>query len=512
LSNNDVELFNDQVIRQYELEKETKYKKDLDFSPFEKAMKEISDERYQELDDYILEKPIKTIREHLNKKVFSAEELVLYFLKRIKKYGSKLNALIELNPGALNIAREIDSKLKDGNNLSPLAGIPIILKDNIGTSANMHTTAGAAVLENSMTNKDAPIVEKIKSLDGVILGKANLSEWAYYMSSDGVCGYSALGGQTKNPYGKFDVGGSSSGSGVSTAANLACAAVGTETCGSIIYPSSQNSVVGLKPTLGLLENKGIVPIAESLDTPGPMTKNIEDAALLTSLLTDKENLKSQNIDEILDINKKDFKIGIINNEKTKDYFRDEDSEILSKAKEDMEKIGFTVEYVEFEEKVFKVDIDTILQYEFKKSMKDYLEEYTDGDFPKSLVDIWEYNNEDIKKRAPYGQDLLQKSAFTKIDEDEYKEVIENDTKLCEAAINKKLEKYDALVSLSNHFSLVYALGGHPALTIPAGYRSSGEPIGLTFVGGHFQEEELFNIGYVYEQNTKYRKLPILENL
>jgi len=384
------------------------------------------------------------------------------------------------------------------------------MKDNISTSEEMHTTAGAAVLENSKTVEDAPIVKKIKSLDGIILGKANLSEWAYYMSSSGVCGYSALGGQTKNPYGKFDVGGSSSGSGVCAASNFACLTIGTETCGSIIYPSSQNSIVGLKPTLGLLSNKGIVPIAESLDTPGPMTKNIEDASLLTNLLTEKSSSDISTIEEVLNIDRKDFKIGIINNEKIKEYFRDEDEEILDKAKKDMEKIGFKVESVEFEEDVFKVDLDTVLQYEFKKSMKDYLEEYSDSEFPKDLVDIWKYNNEDIKKRAPYGQDLLQKSAFTKISENEYEEILKKDRKLCKETVDNKLEKYDALVALSNHFSLVYTFAGNPALTVPAGYRSTGEPIGITFVGGRFEENKLFKIGYLYEQSTKHRKIPNLE--
>ena len=505
MSNNDVELFNDQVLRQYDLELETKYKKTLDFSTFENDLEKFSEKRYEELKKYIIENPVSEIKKYLNRKIFSSEELVLFFLKRIKKYNSKFNAVIELNPEALNIAREIDMKIDKGSD-SPIAGIPLILKDNISTSEEMHTTAGATVLENSKTVKDAPITEKIKSLDGIILGKANLSEWAYYMSSKGVCGYSALGGQTKNPYGKFDVGGSSSGSGVCAAANFTCLTIGTETCGSIIYPSSQNSVVGLKPTLGLLSNEGIVPIAESLDTPGPITKNIEDTALLTNLLANNKQFNKTNLQEILKIDKKNFKVGIIDTEKIREYFRDEDKEILDKAKKNMEKIGFKVEYVEFDEDVFKVDLDTVLQYEFKKSMKNYLAEYTDSKFPENLIDIWEYNNEDIKKRAPYGQDLLQKSAFTNISKDEYEEVLKKGKKLCKETLDNKLKKYDALVSLSNHFSLVYTLAGNPALTVPTGYRSTGEPIGITFVGDHFQENKLFKIGYVYEQNTKHRKL------
>src|SRR6056297_1948131 len=338
LSKKDVELFNNQVVKQYDMEMKTKYKKNLDFSPFEKALDNFSEKRYQELKCHIIEKPITEIQNSLKEDIFTVEELVLFYLKRIKKYSRKYNPLIELNPDALTIAREIDIKRQEGEINSLISGIPIILKDNIGTKDKMHNSAGSVILKNSKVLEDSPVAKKFKENGGIILAKANMSEWAYYMSSEGVCGYSALGGQTKNPYGKFDVGGSSSGSAVTTALNLAAATLGSETCGSIVYPSNQNNVVGLKPTLGLWESDRIIPIAPSFDTAGPMTKFVEDAALLTYLLTGNEDFKDDDFYKNLNLDNDNLKIGVVLKDEKKNYLgkansilRDEDKAILNKA-------------------------------------------------------------------------------------------------------------------------------------------------------------------------------------
>src|SRR6056297_1778418 len=338
LSKKDLELFNSQIIRQYDMEMKTKYKKDLDFSPFKTALDNYTEERHQELKQYIIEKTIREIQSYLKDNIFTVEELVLFYLKRINNYSSKYNALIELNPDALNIARKVDKQRQEGNIKSPISGIPIIIKDNIGTKDKMHNSAGSVILQKSKVVEDSPIVKRIKEKDGIIIGKANMSEWAYYMSSEGVCGYSALGGQTKNPYGKFDVGGSSSGSAVTTALNLAAATLGSETCGSIVYPSNQNNVVGLKPTLGLWESDRIIPIAPSFDTAGPMTKFVEDAALLTYLLTGNEDFKDDDFYKNLNLDNDNLKIGVVLKDEKKNYLgkansilRDEDKAILNKA-------------------------------------------------------------------------------------------------------------------------------------------------------------------------------------
>src|SRR6056297_3049908 len=497
LSKKDVEVFNQQVVKQYDMEMKTKYKKDLDFSPFEEALDNFSEKRYQELKCHIIEKTITEIQNYLKEDIFNSEELVLFYLKRIKKYSNKYNPLIELNPDALTIAREIDKKRQRGKINSLISGIPIILK-------------------NTKVLEDSPVAKKFKENGGIILAKANMSEWAYYMSSEGVCGYSSLGGQTKNPYGKFDVGGSSSGSAVTTALNLAAATLGSETCGSIVYPSNQNNIVGLKPTVGLWESKRIIPIAPSFDTAGPMTKFIEDSTLLSYMLTDNKHFREEEYSKVLDLNKTNIKIGVVLKEKKKNYLgeihanlRDEDEELLNNAIKDLKDMGFQVDFTTINSEAFEVDMGSILEYEFKESMKEYLKEIEQSkNTPKELVDIWEFNNEDIKNRAPYGHDLIQKSAFTKINKDEYKKILDRDKKICQNSIDEKLKEYDVLLSLSNTFSLVYAYAGYPALCVPAGFRSTGEPVGITFTAGPFQEAKLLNVGYIYEQNTKHRKSPM----
>jgi amidase len=226
-----------------------------------------------------------------------------------------------------------------------------------------------------------------------------------------------------------------------------------------------------------------------------------------------------NFDKLLNVESKDIKIGVVVKDKKKNYLgeekteelRDEDEKILKQAVEDLKNIGFQVENVKIDEEAFEVDMGSILEYEFKESMKEYLKEIEQSeDTPKELVDIWEFNNEDISNRAPYGHDLIQKSAFTKITEEKYREILERDKKTCQNAIDEKLKEFDVLVSLSNNFSLVYAYAGYPALIVPGGFRSTGEPVGITFTAGAFQEDKLLQVGYIYEQNTNHRKIPELE--
>ncbi|PKM70627.1 MAG: amidase, partial [Firmicutes bacterium HGW-Firmicutes-18] len=237
MTRSDKELYENQILRQYEKEMVAKHKKKLGFSHFTKEMRRMSETRYDELEKMILEKTIRELQTAMNSGQFTSVELVTFYLKRIEQYNPLLNAIIELNPDALKLAEDVDRDRKKDKGKTLLSGIPILLKDNIGTGDKMHNTAGAKALEGSRLKKDAPIVKKIKEYGGIILGKTNMSEWAFQMSSNGVNGYSALGGQAKNPYGLFDVGGSSSGSAVGAAMNLASVTIGSETCGSIIYPA-----------------------------------------------------------------------------------------------------------------------------------------------------------------------------------------------------------------------------------------------------------------------------------
>ena len=262
----------------------------------------MTEARYSELRPLILEQNIFNLRKHLEDGNFTYEELTLFYLFRIYKYEldntTTLNTIIALNKKVVEEARSIDKMISDGTAPSsrhPIYGMPILLKDNIGTS-EMKTTAGAVALLNNEVD-DAFIVKRLKENGALILGKVNLSEWANFLC-DCPNGQSAVGGQTLNPYGRriFDTGGSSAGSGTSMAANYAVAAVGTETSGSILSPSSQNSVVGLKPTIGLLSRTGIVPISSTLDTPGPMTKNVIDNAILLSAIIGKDTLDSKSVE------------------------------------------------------------------------------------------------------------------------------------------------------------------------------------------------------------------------
>ena len=258
------------------------------WSPFEKVLNRFGDEKYTTLKPLIIEQSIPTIQQHIASGNLSYEDLVTFYLYRIRLFESNpettLHAVLALNP---NIIEEAKQKDADKTSMThPIYGMPILLKDNINT-ADMPTTAGAAILEKHFPDQDAFIVKQLKAKGALILGKVNLSEWAYYFCEGCPLGYSAIGGQTLNPYGRriFETGGSSSGSGVSVAANYAVAALGSETSGSILSPSAKNAVVGLKPTIGMVSRTGIVPISSSLDTSGPMTKNVTDNAILLDAIS-----------------------------------------------------------------------------------------------------------------------------------------------------------------------------------------------------------------------------------
>lgn len=260
-------------------------------------MEDFSMDDHERLKSLILEKDIPSIQSSIQSGQLTYEELTKFYLFRIRSFDREnpksLNSVISISPSAIDDAKNADA-LGFSENHHPIFGMPVLLKDNIDASG-MATTAGAVALKDNFT-EDAFIVKQLKNKGGIVLGKANLSEWAYFFCGDCPSGYSAVGGQTLNPYGRrvFDTGGSSSGSAVSVAANFAVAAIGSETSGSILSPSSQNSVVGLKPTIGLLSRSGIVPISSTLDTAGPITKNVMDNAILLDALfgQDETDLKS----------------------------------------------------------------------------------------------------------------------------------------------------------------------------------------------------------------------------
>lgn len=503
---------NKQVKMQYDEKKVTKSKNDININQFKAELDQMSDLKFKNISDLISNANIKDIQSLYDSKKLTCEELVIYYFKKIEKYDiNKLNSIIELNPDVIKIAREKDKGTRSGK----LYGIPITLKANIGTSDKMHTTAGSYALKDSILDEDSFIVKKLREEGAIILGKTNLSEFANYMSTKSSSGYSALGGQTQNPYGKFDVGGSSSGSASSVASGFSVASIGTETAGSIIYPSSQNSVVGIKPSIGLVSRDRIVPIAESQDTAGVISKNVDDAALILNSIygydtNDKDTIASKNLAEdyiryLNEQSKKGMKIAILKPLAV----RNSDLVFFDSIQKDLKNMGAKTHIVSFSDEINNVKMSESLEAGFKFDMDKYLK-IAKINGVSSLKDIVNINKDDLENRAPYGQDLLEKSLANKMSLDEYKNLVESNKKIASKEIDNILKNADIIVSLSNQATMAYAPAGYPALTVPAGYKSNGEPIGITFVGSKFEEGKLLKIANVYENNTKYRKDPNLK--
>ena len=471
-----------------------------------------SEEDYQQLKPLIYDQNILSIQQHVENGELTYEQLTQWYLYRIVKFendsNKTLHSIIHINPNAVAEARELDKKRSTNNH--PIFGMPVLLKDNIGTEG-IPTTAGAhALLDNQSPN--AFIVDRIKANGGIILGKVNLSEWAYYFCSGCPVGYSAVGGQTLNPYGRmqFETGGSSSASGTSMAANYAVAAVGTETAGSILSPSAQNSVVGLKPTIGLLSRSGIVPISSTLDTPGPMTRNVTDNAILLSAMSGEDpndEATKDNPDGKTYWNQlgsgslEGLRLGV-----NKNFLADS---IYKSTVEKIRSLG--AETIEFEPGAMNFEgFRTVLSADMKRDLPTYLEEYTSENIPVTNVDdVIAHNLNDTLVRMPYGQALFEAVSNEAIDDEAFdalkKRFDEDAVKFFEDIIEPN--NLDAILSVNNWNAGQAAMAKYPCLTVPMGYKETGEPMGMTFIARRFEEDKLLKIGYAFEQHTKARKNP-----
>ena len=488
------------------------------FLPLYKEVQKLSDSEYESLKPLVLEKDILSVQKSIAEGQLTYEKLVLFYLHRIYKYEldntTTLNTIIALNKSVVEEARKLDQlEGSDKEKRHPIFGMPILLKDNIDT-AGMNTTAGAiALLKNEVD--DAFIVERLKQNGALILGKVNLSEWAYFLCTGCPVGYSAVGGQTLNPYGRkvFETGGSSSGSGTSVAANYAVAAVGTETSGSILSPSSQNSVVGLKPTIGLLSRGGIVPISSTLDTPGPMTKNVMDNAILLSAMTGKDESDDASVAtdiiffEGLDkqeVSLKGKRFGAIKG------FMERDS-IYRETIEKIRNAG--AEVIEFTPPDTDMDgFRSILSIDMKNDLPAYLKanvKNTDSVTIKSIKDAIAFNNADSLIRIPYGQALFEGILADSTSAEGLEDIKANVEKIGRAFFDTAIDLHnlDAILSINNRNAGYAAAAKYPALTVPMGYKPTGEPISLTFIGKQFQEQDLLLLGRAFEQLTKVRKIP-----
>lgn len=460
----------------------------------------------------------------------SAQELVLLYLERIARFdqsGPRLNALIEINPDAYHIAQSLDQERHIRGPRSPLHGIPVVLKDNIATGDKMHTSAGSLALADVYAPSDSFVAERLRALGAVILGKANLTEWANFMTDHMPNGYSSRGGQVLNPYGpgRFDTGGSSSGSGAAVAAGLAAFALGTETSGSILSPSSQHSLVGIKPTVGLVSRFGIVPISFSQDTAGPMCRTVADAALVLSALTgidsrDPATGASEGHYEIdysaglSPAGLKGVRLGVPRDGEFWDHLQDWQQALMEDAIRELERLGATIIDPAPLPEAAQIRDFTVLVYEFKVALNAYLNWLGDRSPVTSLADVVAYNEVNPETCLKYGQTVLLKAEATlgTLTDSEYLNARVRDLQQSQRqGIDRVLSEHrlDALVFANNFGAGIAAKAGYPSITVPAGYSPEGEPMGVTFTARAFEEAPLIRYAFAYEQGTLHRRPPAL---
>jgi amidase len=484
------------------------------WNPFEKDLADFTEDDYNNLKPLVLEQDIPTLQNYIKEGKLSYEKLTKFYLYRIRKFDREnsisLNSVISINPDVINEAIEADNTEFE---VEPhtIFGMPILLKDNINTSG-IPTTAGAVALENNMVN-DAFIVERLKEKGAIILGKSNLSEWAYFFCGDCPSGYSAIGGQTLNPYGRrtIDTGGSSSGSGVAVASNFCVAAVGSETSGSILSPSSANSVVGLKPTIGLLSRSGIVPISSTLDTPGPMTKNVIDNAILLEAMLgfDKSDSKSIKTDEEVNGLENRLDINSLKGKRFGAFKRLLEDTLYVNALAVLKQQGAEVIEID-EEEIGLPNFRRLLNLDMKKDLPEYISHFADKSVPvKTVEDVIAFNNQDSIKRAPYGQRLFEGIVADESTEETFlaiKDTLRANGRLF-FDMPMKANSLDGFLSINNYHAGYAAVAEYPAITVPMGYRDNGQPRGLTFISTPLSEETLLQWAFAYEQKSKMRIAP-----
>ena len=472
----------------------------------------------------------------------TAHSVTQQYLDRIHaldRTGPMLRSVIEINPDALSIADTLDRERKAGRVRGPLHGIPILVKDNINTADRMTTTAGSYALAGSIPLQDATIAARLRAAGAILLGKTNLSEWANFRSTHASSGWSGRGGQARNPY-VLDRNpcGSSSGSGAAVSANMCALAVGTETDGSIVCPSSANGIVGIKPTLGLVSRAGIIPIAHSQDTAGPMARTVRDAAILLNVLagvdprdpaTSSSSARGQtDYTSFLDPNGlRGARIGVA---RTKFFgYSDVTDKLINDAIDAMKAQGAVIvdpANVETAGKFDDSEFDVLL-YEFKADLNNYLASLGPKAPVKSLQDIIDYNDRHKDQEMPFfGQEIMiQAQAKGPLTEKKYLDELASNLKMSRTdGIDATMDKYklDAIVAPTgspawttdlingDHFSgassTPAAVAGYPNINVPAGF-SHNLPVGISFFGRAYSEPTLIKLAYAYEQSTKHRRAP-----
>jgi amidase len=491
-------------------------------------------------DEFVLnEVTIDILQQKMQSKVYTSRSIAELYLKRINdidKNGPAINSVIELNPDALSIADAMDKERASGKLRGPLHGIPILIKDNISTGDKMHTTAGALAIADNIYKEDAFIVKKLREAGAVILGKTNLSEWANFRSTHSTSAWSSRGGQTKCPYVlDRNPSGSSAGSGSAASANLCAIAIGTETDGSIVSPSSVNGLVGIKPTVGLWSRTGIIPISKTQDTAGPMTRTVKDAAILLGALagqdaTDSYTATSKgkiavDYTKFLDVNGLQGKrIGV---ETSALKINPAMNALFQKAVDTLESKGAIIVKVELfkELKTIGDKEFQVLLYEFKDGLNKYLS--TANSKVKTLADVIAFNKQNEAQAMPFFKQETLELANEKgdLNSAEYLDAVKSTTEISRNGIDKILKdnNLDAIVAPTNGFACCIdlvngdydngfsfsgpaAMAGYPHITVPMGYFNE-LPVGLSFISTAYKEGELIKLGYAYEQASQKRIVP-----
>jgi len=509
-------------------------------SPPASGKKQTATDTGNKPDDFALnEVTIDALQQKMQSKEYTSRSIAEMYLKRIDEIdrnGPKLNSVIELNPDALAIADAMDKERAAGKVRGPLHGIPVLIKDNISTGDKMHTTAGAMAIGDNIMKQDAFIIQKLRVAGAVLLGKTNLSEWANFRSTHSTSAWSSRGGQTKCPYIlDRNPSGSSAGSGSAASANLCAIAIGTETDGSIVSPSSVNGLVGIKPTVGLWSRTGIIPISKTQDTAGPMARTVRDAAILLGALAGEDLQDSYtaaskgkiqaDYTKFLDADGlKGKRIGI---EKSAMKISPAMDPIFQQAIEILKSKGATIVEVE----LFKLlkpigNADfAVLLYEFKDGLNKYLS--TANSKVKSLADVIAFNKQNEAKAMPFFKQEILEQADKKggLDEKEYLDAVAKTTSTTRNAIDAliKSNKLDAIVAPTNGFACCIdlingdydngfsfsgpaAMAGYPHITVPMGFFNE-LPVGISFVSSAYKEGDIIRLAYAYEQASKKRTAP-----
>ena len=484
------------------------------WKPFQEVLDDLSEADYMRLRGLIVEKSIIDLQDAVNSGKLSYEELVTFYIYRIRRMESDgdrfINGVISLNPSAIERARQLD-EIREANGTlaeNSIFGIPILLKDNIGF-AKLPTTAGAVALSENYTS-NAFITNRLIEKGAIVLGKANLSEWAYFFCRECPSGYSAVGGQTLNPYGRLDfgTGGSSSGSGASVAANYATVAVGSETSGSILSPSSANSLVGLKPTTGSLSRSGVVPISSTLDTVGPMGRSVADVVTLFNAMVgfDGEDRAMPRISDDLQLSIMETPI---DNRRLGVLPVYSDNMQYQNALRLFTQHGFDLQEVDFQNERHP-RFSEFLGAEMKRDLAIYLDKNASAEVAiDSISALQEFNLLDLEMRAPYGQALVDLMVDLDLSQTEKESLQTNLTAWGRTYLDRLFTEsgIEILLGVNNHQASIAALANYPALTIPMGYEEDGRPVGLTLIAPSFQEQLLVDVGLNIEKILGARRAP-----